>query len=314
MKFRKILTVGIGEASLDAEYWKRMDALAASRVSLPKDSPDINRQLADADCLLINPFVFKADKGVIDAGPKLKYIGVLATGYGAVNHVYAATKGIAVCNIPGYSTESVAELTIAVILEYIRDVEHAKHMARAGDYSDVPRFPVYEIKGKKFGIIGLGRIGRRVAELAHAFGADVYYWSRNKKDIATAKYEEIDRLLSECDFVSLHLALNKDTENFLNDARIQKIKSGAVLLNLAPNELVDFKALEKRLAKGDTVYIFDHTDEMSPQLLKQLEKYKNCIMYPPIGYQTKEATVLKQEIFAGNMAAFLNGRPQNTVK
>ena len=120
MKFEKILTIGISESKLDSEYWGLMDSFAEKRISLPKDSQEIKKHLSDSDCLLVNPFVFKVDKEIIDVAPKLKYIGVLATGYGAVDTSYAKDKGITVCNIPGYSTESVAELAFAVILEYIR--------------------------------------------------------------------------------------------------------------------------------------------------------------------------------------------------
>ena len=316
MKFQKILSIGIADSKLELPFWKRIDALTKERVMLPKDSSEIKKNLADADCLLVNPFSVDVNKETIDAAPNLKYIGGLGTAYGKIDSVYAAGKGITVCNVPGYATESVAELAFGAILEFIRDLEHAKQMARLGDYSDAPRLPVYEIKGKKFGIIGLGRIGLRIAELALAFGAEVFYWSEKKKPEAEAKeiiFLEVDNLLSECDFISLNLSLNKGTENFLNNSRIEKIKSGAVLLNLAPNELVDFSALEKRLAKENLTYIADHTDEMTAEQIKQLSKYKNCILYSPIGYQTVEAAKLKQEIFVSNIENFLKGSPINKV-
>ncbi len=162
----------------------------------------------------------------------------------------------------------------------------------------------------------MGQIGQRVAELALAFGADVSYWSRNRNKGIEAKgikYQDIETLLSECDFISLHLAFNKQTELFLNESRIAKIKPGALLLNLAPNELVDYNALEKKLAGGDIVYIMDHTGELALEQAKRLSQYKNCIMYPPIGYTTKEATIAKQEIFVENIGSFLKGNPMNKV-
>ncbi|MBI2084560.1 MAG: hypothetical protein HYT70_03040 [Candidatus Aenigmarchaeota archaeon] len=316
MKFQKILSIGIAENKLEPKYWERLDKLTEQRVMLSQDSPEIKIQISNADCLLINPFVFKVNKELIDVAPSLKFIGVLATGFGVVDHEYAATKDITVCNIPGYATESVAELAIAILLEYTRDIEYAKQLARKGNYSDVPRVPVYEIKAKKLGIIGTGRIGSRVAEISLALGAEVFYWSINKKPELEAKgviYQEVEKIISECDFVSLHLALNKDTEGFMNETFINKMKSGAILLNLSPNELVDFNALEKRLAKGDLIYIADHTDEMTPEQIKQLSQYKDFIPYPPIGYQTVEATALKQEIFVGNIENFLKGEPTNKV-
>lgn len=316
MKFKKILTMGISESSLRTDYWKKLDSMTDKIISLEKDNADIKAELKDTDCLLVNPFAFKVEKEHIDAAPKLKYIGVLSTAYGKVDYGYAAAKKIAVCNIPGYSTEAVAEFAFGAILEHIRDLERAKMQARNGDYSEATFFNTTEIKGKRFGIIGLGRIGQRVAELALAFGTDVSYWSRNRNKEFEAKgieYQEVETLLSECDFISPHMAFNKETELFLNEARIQKIKSGALLLNLAPNELIDYNALEKRLAKGDIIYIMDHTDELTSELVKRLSKYKNCIMYPPIGYTTKEATIAKQEIFIGNIEGFLKGKPVNKV-
>lgn len=316
MKFQKILTIGINKVSLNADYWKKLNSLAEKRISLAKDISDIKAELKDTDCLLVNPFAFKVDKEIIDMAPKLKYIGVLVTAYGKVDYEYATIKNITVCNIPGYSTEAVAELAFGAILEHLRDLERAKTQARGGDYSEATFFNTSEIKGKKFGIIGLGRIGSRVAELALAFGADVSYWSRSRNKEFEAKgikYQDIETLLSGCDFISLHLAFNKETELFLNEARIAKIKSGALILNLAPNELVDLNALEKRLAIGDIAYIMDHTDELTSEQAKRLSQYKNCIMYPPIGYVTKEATVAKQEIFVGNIKSFLKGEIVNKV-
>ncbi len=132
MQFKKILTIGIGETSLNAEYWKKIDSLTKNRILLAKDNPEIKAQLKDTDCLLVNPFVFKVEKDHIDAAPKLKYIGVLSTAFGKVDYEYAAAKNIAVCNIPGYSTEAVAELAFGAILEHIRDLERAKTQARGG--------------------------------------------------------------------------------------------------------------------------------------------------------------------------------------
>jgi len=316
MKFKKILTIGLSESSLSADYWKKIDALASKRISLAKEDSNIKTQLKDTDCLLVNPFAFKVEKEHIDAAHGLKYIGVISTAYGKVDYNYAATKNIAVCNIPGYSTEAVAELAFGVVLEHIRELERAKRQVKAGDYSESTFFNTSEIMSKKFGILGLGKIGSRVAELAKAFGADVYYWSKNRKkeqEDKGIKYVEVEKLLSMCDFISLHLAFTNDTRSFINDARIKKIKHGAMLLNLAPNELVDFEALDKRLSNGDIWYIADHTDEMTPEQIKLLSKHKNCILYPPIGYTTKEATIAKQEIFVSNIEGFIKGNPINKV-
>lgn len=314
MKFNKTLLIGIDEAKLRSNYWQRIDSLTENKLYLPKDSPEIKRNLKDTDSLLVN-FGITITKEDIDLAPNLKYIGILATAYGKVDVKYAKSKGIVVCNLPGYSTESVAEFTIAAILEAIRHLEEGKERGRDGNVSE-EGISAIEIKGKVFGIIGLGNIGTRVAELAQGFNADVRYWSRNKKPEAEAKgikYEELDNLISEADFLSLNVAQTPETEHILNQDRFNAVKEGAIVINTAPMELVNLDALIEKLKKGDITFIFDHSDEMAEEDLKKLLPYKNCIVYPPIAYVSKEASVNKQEMFTSNIENFLDGTPKSTL-
>lgn len=224
MKFKKILIIGIEENNLDFAYWDRIKTSSDLIVSLPKDSPDIFKELKDVDCLLVN-FGVVVSKEMIDLAVNLKYIGILATAYGKVDFNYAKSKEIVVTNLPGYSTESVAEFAVAVILENIRGLEEGKRRVRNKNYSELD-ISAREIKNSKFGVLGLGRIGLRVAELAQGFGAQVSYWSRNRKQDAEGKgiqYVDLDKLLSESDFISVNLAQTSETENFLNEERFQKI-------------------------------------------------------------------------------------------
>ncbi|MBI3036385.1 hypothetical protein HYY73_01325 [Candidatus Woesearchaeota archaeon] len=315
MKFKHALMVGYGDGDFKPEEWELIDRLCAKRTLLPKDSLEIPRHLQNTDCLLVK-LGAAVGKETIELAPNLKYIGMLGTGVGRIDRAYAASKGIAVCNIAGYSTEGVAEFVFAVLLEHVREVERAKKQAREGNYSE-SSFTGTELKGKPFGIIGLGRIGKRVAEMAlKGFGADVRYWSRTRKpgtEQIGARYQEIETLLRECDFLSLHLEFNKQTAGFLNIDRINSIKAGAVFVNLAPMELVDINALVKRLVKGDITFILDHSDELTEEQAKLLSSYKNCIMYPPVAYTTKEATEAKRKMFIDNLANFLSGKPTNKV-
>lgn len=313
-KFNKILTINIPEFKLEKRYWDEIGKLADKRVDLPKDSLEIKTELKDADCVLIG-FGVKMGKDEIDMAPKLKYIGSLATGYGGVDTKYAKARNIVVTNIPGYCTQGVAEFVIAIILNQLRDLGRGIKQVKEGNYSEAGFSPT-EIKGKIFGVLGAGRIGTRVAELAKGFGADVRYWSRNKKgelESKGVKYQEADILIPMADFLSLNFSLCPDTTEFLNEKRISKIKSGAIVVNAAPMELVNLKALEKRLQKGDITFILDHSDEMTPENIAKLMKYDNCVIYPPIGYVTKEAGVAKQEIFVDNLENFLKGKPVNRV-
>lgn len=313
MVFKKLLMLDFAEKTLEPQYWKRIGALCDGKVLLPRDSPQIGGNL-DADCILVN-FLPPVDKARIDAMPNLKYIGILATGYGRIDAAYAATKGIPVCNIPGYSTEAVAELTFGAVLEHIRELERAKGQARKGDYSEAT-FSGSEVKGKRFGVVGLGNIGKRVAEIAQGFGAEVRYWSKNRKLGYENKgiwYSELDALLEDSDIVSLNLMRNKETEGIIDAKRIKSLKRGSIFVNLAPMEMLDMDALDKRLAKGDITFILDHSDELPPERLKQFSRHKNCVIYPPIGYTTREATRNKQETFVSNLESFLNGKLTNRV-
>ena len=315
MRFKKMLLLDFVAKDLEQPYWDRMDQLTEERILLPADSPDVSGHLATIDCLLVK-LGAKVREETISSAPNLKYIGMLGTGYGGIDDSYAAARDIAVCNIAGYSTQAVAELAFGVVLEHIRELERAKSQARKGDYSE-DTFQGYEISGKVFGVIGLGRIGTRIAQIAlDGFGADVRYWSRNRKKTAEDKgirYMEVDALISECDMLSLNLAYNNETEGFLDGERMRRIKPGAVLVNLSPMELIDFDPLAERLQAGDITLILDHSDELPEAQAKQLSSYENCIMYPPIGYTTREATLAKQRIFVDNLENFLEGAPTNKI-
>ncbi|MDO8658422.1 MAG: 2-hydroxyacid dehydrogenase [Candidatus Levybacteria bacterium] len=312
MKFKKILLIGVDEAKLGSTYWDRINALTDKKVYLPKDSPEIKINLKDADCLLVN-FGITVTKADVDSAPNLKYIGILATAFGKVDVEYANNKGIVVCNLPGYSSESVAEFTIAAILETIRHLDEGKKRGRAGNVSE-EGISAIEIKDRIFGIIGLGNIGTRVGEIASGFDARVKYWSRHKKDVKNVTYQELDDLISEADFLSLNLAQTPETERILDKKRFQLLKPGAVVINTAPMELVDIDALVERLKKDDITFILDHSDEMSEQDLGKLLPYANCIIYPPIAYVSKEAGISKQEMFTSNIENFVKGNPKNSVK
>jgi glycerate dehydrogenase len=314
MKFNKLLSIGIDESKLGESYWKRIYALTEKKTYLPKDSPDIKENLKDTDCLLVN-FGITISKEDIDNAPHLKYIGILATAFGKVDVKYANEKGIVVCNLPGYSTESVAEFTIATILENIRGLEEGKKRGKAGNVSE-EGISAFEIKNKIFGILGLGSIGMRVAKLALGFDAEVKYWSRNKKNEAETqgiKYEELDSLIAKADFLSLHLAQTPETEKILNAKRFQALKKGVIVVNTAPMELVDIDALAARLKEGDITFILDHSDEMSEEDIKRLSQYKNCIIYPPMAYISREAALNKQEMFTSNIENFAKGVPINAI-
>ncbi len=311
MKLQKLVCLGFSGSELDDAYWQELDELTIKRVLATDETEAIKD--SDTDGLLVK-LGAKVNKDLMDKLPHLKYIGMLGTGYAGIDTTYAASKGIAVTNIADYATEGVAEFTFGILLEYLRDIAQARSQAKSGDYSD--DFTGGEIKGKKFGVIGLGNIGRRTAELAEAFGADVSYWSRNRKEDAEKngiKYCELDELLTQSDIITFNLALNPETEGIINAERIQSIKHHAIFINPSPMELVNFNALLERLKKNDIAFLLDHSDEMEAEQLKALQSLDNVIVYPPIGYLTREARELKQRIYVDNLKNYLQGRFTNKV-
>ncbi len=308
MKLQKILCLGFSGSELEDSYWKEVDALAETHVlgELANNT--------DADALLVK-LGSKVPKEVIDQLPKLKYIGMLGTGYGGIDTAYAESKGITVTNIADYATEGVTEFTFGILIEWCRGVSRALGLAWDGVYED-DEHPGMEIKGKKFGVIGLGDIGLRTAELAQAFGCDVSYWSRTRKEDAEAKgikYQELDDLLADSDIITLNLALNSETEGIINADRIAKLKDQAIFINPSPMELVDFTSLVERLKKQEIIFMLDHSDEMTKEQLEVLKPLNTCRVYPAIAYLTREASQLKKRIYVDNIKNYLADKPTNKV-
>ena len=304
--------MGFSGKELEDNYWQEVDDLAQNRV-LIANSIEIGEN-KDADALLVK-LGAKVGKETIDMFPNLKYIGMLGTGYGGIDTDYATSKDITVTNIADYATDAVAEFTFGILIEWCRGVYRALDLARNGIYEDDDH-PGMEIKGKLFGVIGFGHIGRRTAELAQAFGCEVVYWSRTRKPDAEdkgIKYQELDDLLTNSDIIILNLALNPETEGIINSDRINMFKHDAIFINPSPMELIDFKALVTRLKQNDMEFILDHSDEMTEEQLKELKELHSCKIYPAIAYLTREASQLKKRIYVDNIKNFLNGAPTNKV-
>lgn len=314
MTFKKALFINIKESDLDRESWVKLGSIIQHKVFLTKDDPKIIQELKDTDCLLVG-FAVPVTKEHINSAPHLKYIGTLAVAYHKIDTKYAREKGIPVTNIAGYCTDSVAEFIIAAILNEIRQLDEGKERSRNKNY-DFVGMSASEIKGKIFGVFGLGNIGFRTAELAKGFGADVRYWNRTRKkdhESKGIKYEDKDALLKSADFISLNFAHTPETDKFLDKSAFSKIKTGAIVVNTVPIETTDLDALEERLRKKDMIFILDHSDEMKQEDLDKLGKHKNCIIYPPIAFISKEARMNKQRLFIDNLNNFLKNKPTNVV-
>lgn len=312
-KLYKIICLDFTSYELDPSYWSQIDHLCETKIFVSKS--DLNDALLrDADGLLVK-LGAKVDQLLLERMPRLRYIGMLGTGYGGVDTDAARKQGVVVTNIADYATEGVAEFTFGMLLGHIRDLEVARSRVKSGDYSD-QGYRNTEIRGKTFGVIGLGNIGRRTAEIAQVFGAEVIYWSAHRKPDAEKRgirYVEIDELLSRADILTVNLALNKQTEGFLNRQRLKSIKKNAIVINPSPMELVNFKALTGRLKRKELTFILDHSDEVPTEQMGVLGTFSKCIVYPPTAYMSEEASQLKKQIYVDNLANFLKGEPTNKV-
>lgn len=311
MSFKKAVLINIADSHLDQVYWKKIDELVETRVSIGSDDPRLLEELKDADVLLLG-FGVAIGKELLDAAPNLKFINILATAYGSVDLTAAAARNIPVCNLGGYSTEAVAEFTIAAILQELRGLAEGAQRASAGNY-DFTGIKARELKDSNFGVIGLGNIGNRVAELAAGFGANVSYWSRSQKDTPFSYHANLSDLLAHNDIISVNVAEAEDTIGLLNANNLPLIPSSAILISTVPASVIDTDALAKRLEKNDMTFIFDHPDTMPSKELAKIKDLRSVVAYPAIAFITDEARIAKQKIFVGNMVGYLNGNTENQV-
>lgn len=317
MKFKKIVLLDFEEKDLGNLGKEYLDSLARIADVVEYVSPNDKQRLdkiKDADALLVQIFT-KIDKKVIDHCKNLKYVSAYSTAFNKIDAEYASKKGIVVTNVPGYSTEAVAEFFFAALLAHIRELEKARKQAKKGDYS-FDKFLDWELKDKTLGIIGLGAIGKRVAEIGLGFGMKAVYWSRTRKkdyERKGVKYVPIDELLKTSDTIGLHLALNDETRGFLNRQRLSKVKQGAILISLSPPELIDLDALVDLLKAEKFYFIFDHSDELDKETMKKFKPLKNYIIYPPVAFRTQEAKRRRNEIYIDNIVSFSKGKTKNRV-
>ena len=203
MGFEHVISLGLDESRFYSAIWNEVQKMG-KHFEVTQTLTD--EQQKNADCLLL-PLNGALSREMIDRMPNLKYVGVNATGFDKIDIAYAREKGVIVTNIPGYSTNAVAEFVFGTTLEHLRELSRAKKQAKEGDFSEAS-FNGSEISDKTFGIIGLGQIGQKTGKIAKGFNCNVIYWSRNRKPemekigITYSKFEDV---LSQSDFLSFHL-------------------------------------------------------------------------------------------------------------
>ena len=277
----------------------------------------IAERIADADVVLCNKTPMTAE--VMAAAPKLQYVGLFATGYNNVELDYTRTHGITVCNAPGYSTDAVAQHTFAFILALTNRVGEYNETVAAGDWFHSRTFsyfsiPLTELTGKTIGIVGYGAIGRRVADIARAFGMSVMVYTRRPCGDPTVEQVTLDELLSRADIVSLHCPLNEQSAGMMNAAAFAKMKQGALFINTARGPLVDEAALREALDSG-------HLGGAGLDVLCREPMAADCSLYgaprclitPHVAWAGRETRQRLVELVADNVRAFMDGKPINTV-
>jgi phosphoglycerate dehydrogenase-like enzyme len=291
MDLHKLVVVGLAPGLLDEAHQRRLEARAGTVVTLPRGDERLAAELAEADGLIVG-FAVPVPSALIDAAPRLRYLGVASTAYDVVDVAHARARGVTVTTLPGYNTEPVAQFVLAVMLEQACGLAEGRRLRAEGNF-DPLGFPARGFAGSAVGVVGLGTIGRRVAEMAAGLGAHVSYWSRNRHDGAGYGYKQLRTLLAESDFVSINLALNAQTRGILDAELLRAVRPGAVLVGAAPMELVDLDALHARLAAGDGVRaVFNHA------LPPDLERFRDTpgFVTPPLVYLTPEAHGLMQDL------------------
>jgi len=253
----------------------------------------------DAEIILTNKTVLSA--AILEQLPTLKYIGILATGVNVVDLEAAAARDIVVTNIPGYSTNSVAQMVFALLLEMTQQVALHAEMVRQGEWASCADFsftaqPILELAGKTMGIVGYGQIGQQVANIATAFGMKVILQTAHPEKYmgeAASQFVDIDTLFADADIISLNCPLTAETENMVNTARLARVKQGALLINTGRGQLIDETAVAEALEEGYN----------SP----------NCIITPHIAWATVAARQRLLDLVVANIVAFQAGDPQNLV-
>ena len=299
--------------------WKELEKMGSLTVYERTRPEETVARAADADIVLTNKVIISRE--VMAQLPCLKYIGVLATGYNVVDIQAAHERGIVVTNVPAYSTESVAQMVFAHLLNATNRTDHYATQNRELRWTENQDFcywdfPHMELAEKTFGIVGLGNIGQRVAEIALAFGMKVKAVT-GKPAVALPTgigKADLEELLATSDVVSLHCPLTNRTRHMINPQTLQLMKPSAILINTGRGPLVDDQAVATALAEGRlSAFCADVLTEEPPKADNPLLKQPNAFITPHIAWATNEARTRLLQVAISNVKSFLDGKPQNIV-
>lgn len=299
--------------------WDDLRALGKCEIHERSTDAELLSRSLEAEILLTNKMEVRARH--MERLPKLRYIGVTATGYNIVDVAAARERNIVVTNVPAYGTASVAQMTFALLLELCHRTGHHAQTVRDGRWASSPDFcywdfPLVELDGLTMGIIGLGRIGHAVARLAQAFGMKVIAAGRSKPADLPAEiaWADLETLLRTSDVVSLHCPLTPETKHMINAERLKLMKPTAFLLNTSRGPLIDEAALAAALHAGQIAGAgLDVLSVEPPPADHPLYAAPNCFITPHISWATRAARSRLMRVAVENVRAFIADKPQNVV-
>lgn len=292
------------------------EVYAYDRTPLNDENIIVNR-IADCEIVLTNKT--PVTRSILERCPSVRYIGVLATGYNVVDVNAAAERGIPVCNVPGYGTQAVAQFAVALLLETCHHIGEHNRAVHEGQWANCPdycfwNYPLVELAGKTIGILGYGRIGRAVGEIAAAMGMNVIAHGPHPWEAATARYVSRNDLLRDSDVISLHCPLLPDTKGIINRETINQMKDGAILINNSRGQLLIEQDVADALNAGKlAAAAVDVADEEPMPANSPLLTAKNCIITPHISWAALETRQRLMDIAVNNLRAFLDGHPVHNV-
>ena len=299
--------------------WERLAALGELTVYERTTTQQTIERAAEAEIVLTNKVLLRRQE--IEQLPKLRYIGVLATGYNVVDIDAACERGIVVTNVPAYSTESVAQMVFAHLLTVTNRTEHYARQNREGRWTSSPDFSYWdtrltELAGKTFGIVGLGNIGSRVAAIANAFGMKVMAYTSKEASLLPPYIHKgtMAEVLEQSDVVSLHCPLTDNTHHLICRDTLKLMKPTAILINTGRGPLVCEEDVAEALNTGSLyAYCADVLSKEPAEASNPLLKCPAAYITPHIAWATEEARRRLVDVAVGNVCAFVGGTPQNVI-
>lgn len=299
--------------------FSKMDDLGKVTKYEDSSTDEILERVKDQEIVITKEMIIGRD--LIEKFPSsVKLICEAGTGYNNIDIEAAKEKGIYVANVPGYSSEAVAQLVITFILNLTSSLSEQQRMIENKNYDNFTKYlqvPHFEIQNKTLGVIGAGTIGQQVIKVAKALGMNILVYSRTQKDLgdSTIKFVSLEELLKKCDFVTLHCPLTIDTKHLINKSKLELMKPGACIINTARgaiiNEIDLIEALKNKTIAGAAL---DVQEQEPPELNNPLFNMKNVILTPHIGWRCLESRQRLINLLAENAEAFIKGNPINIVK